>query len=98
MNGDPASILIAVFVVLLGIFMGTVAVVGYVMAPVPWTYRILYAVIALMLLAQPAMFPAAIWLNVAGVIAATAAIVREFLRGRAQGKPAPSPPAGQTAV
>jgi TRAP transporter 4TM/12TM fusion protein len=98
MDGDTGSILIALSVTLLGIFMGTAAVVGYVTAAVPWTYRILYGLIALMLLAQPAMFAGAVWLNVIGVIAAAAAIAREILRGRTQGKLAPSPPAGQTVV
>jgi TRAP transporter 4TM/12TM fusion protein len=98
MNADPASILIALSLALLGIFMGTIAVVGYVTAAVPWAYRIPYGVVALMLLVQPAMFPGAVWLNVAGVVLAVAAIAREFLRGRAQGKIAPTPQASQTVL
>jgi TRAP-type uncharacterized transport system fused permease subunit len=83
MNADTPSILIALALALLGIFMGTVAVVGYVVAAVPWTYRIPYGLIALMLLAQPAMFPGAVWLNVVGTALAVAAIAREIYRGRA---------------
>ena len=51
--------------------------------------------IALMLLAQPAMFPGAVWLNVVGAVLAVAAIAREIYRGRAQGKLSSGPPAGQ---
>jgi hypothetical protein len=54
--------------------------------------RIFYGIAALMLLAQPAMFDAAIWFNAVGVIIAVAAIAREILQGRAQ--PRPASPAG----
>ncbi len=91
MNAGPVTVLLSLSVTLLGIFMGTVAVVGYLSVRVPWAYRIPYGLVALMLLAQPAMFEGAVWLNVIGVIAAVAAIAREVLRGRAQGRLAASP-------
>jgi TRAP-type uncharacterized transport system fused permease subunit len=83
MRGDPVAIMVMLAVVLLGIFMGTIAVVGYFQAHVPVAYRVVYGVIALMLLVQPAMFAGAIWLNAIGVIAAAAGIAREVMRGRA---------------
>jgi TRAP transporter 4TM/12TM fusion protein len=89
MRGDPLSIVLAVLVSLLGIFMGTIAVVGYFQARVPIPYRIAYGVIALLLLAQPAMFSGALWPNIIGVLGAGAAIAREIWRGRLQAKLAP---------
>jgi TRAP-type uncharacterized transport system fused permease subunit len=91
MNGDPISILFSLSIVLLGILMGTIAVVGFFMAHVPPLYRIAYGLIALTLLVQPAMFQGAIWLNVVGVAATALAIAREVLRGRARLKAAPNP-------
>lgn len=97
MAAAPTSIALSLSVALLGVFMGTLAVVGYFTANVPAPYRIAYAIIALTLLIQPAMFPGAIWVNVFGVIAAAAAIAREIVRGRAQPRRAPQPQAGGTA-
>jgi TRAP-type uncharacterized transport system fused permease subunit len=94
MAGDPGSIAISLSVALLGVFMGTLAVVGFFTAAVPWPYRVAYALIALTLLTQPAMFRGAVWVNVAGVFAAAGAITREVLRGRAQPKLAPHAQAG----
>jgi TRAP transporter 4TM/12TM fusion protein len=91
MRGDPVSILLSLSVTLLGILMGTMAVVGFFTATIPALYRIGYGMIALMLLAQPAMFDGAVWLNVAGVVAAAGAIGREVLRGRARTKVMPGP-------
>jgi TRAP transporter 4TM/12TM fusion protein len=88
MRGDPVAILLTLMAVLIGIFMGTIAVVGYFQARVPTAYRISYGVIALMLLAQPAMFAAALWLNLVGVLGAAAGIAREIMRGRATREPA----------
>jgi TRAP-type uncharacterized transport system fused permease subunit len=81
MNGAPVDILLRLAVTLLGIFMGTLAVIGYFQTSVPVPNRIAYAVIALMLLVQSSMFAGAVWVNIGGVCAAAAAIAREWLRG-----------------
>jgi TRAP-type uncharacterized transport system fused permease subunit len=91
MNADPLSVVLSLSIVLLGILMGTIAVVGYFTAHVPVPYRIAYGAIALMLLVQPAMFEGAIWLNVIGVTAAALALLREVLRGRARPKASSDP-------
>ena len=54
--------------------MGTAAVVGYVLARIPVPRRIGYAAIALLPLAQPAMFDGAVYANIIGMIAAAVAI------------------------
>jgi TRAP-type uncharacterized transport system fused permease subunit len=89
LNGAPLDIVLRLGVTLLGILMGTIAVVGYFHATVPGAYRVAYAVIAAMLLVQSPMFAGAVWINVAGVGAAALAIGREIARGRAQPKLAP---------
>jgi TRAP transporter 4TM/12TM fusion protein len=86
MNGDPISILSRVAFAMFGIFIGTVAVVGYLQVKVPIPYRVAYAAIALMLLAQPRMFEGAIWLNIIGLVLVGCAILREILRGRSRPK------------
>jgi TRAP-type uncharacterized transport system fused permease subunit len=91
MNADPVSVVLSLTIVLLGILMGTIGVVGFFTTHVPIAYRLAYGAIALMLLAQPAMFDGAVWLNVVGVALAAAALAREVLRGRAQPKLSPSP-------
>jgi TRAP-type uncharacterized transport system fused permease subunit len=91
MKGDPFSIMISLSVVLLGILIGTMAVVGYFSATIPKPYRVAYGLVALMLLVQPAMFDGAVWINVAGVLAAIVVLAREVVRGRSQPKLAPSP-------
>jgi TRAP transporter 4TM/12TM fusion protein len=86
MRGDAVSIALSLAVSLLGIFMGTVAVVGFLQARVPIAFRALYGLVAAMLLTQPAMFAGAVWVNIAGVLCAALAIAYELTRGRAQSR------------
>jgi TRAP transporter 4TM/12TM fusion protein len=83
MDGAPLDIILRLAVTLAGIFAGTVAVVGFLRTRVTLAIRLLFAAVALMLLVQPAMFAAAIWMNVAGLVAGSAATIWEFLRSRA---------------
>jgi TRAP transporter 4TM/12TM fusion protein len=82
LNGGLPAVLVHFTLALLGIFMGTVAVVGYCFAAVPWATRIGYGAIGLTLLIQPTMFSGAVWFNVAGFVLALAAIAYEFLQNR----------------
>ncbi len=68
MNGAPLDIILRLAVTLLGIFMGTLAVIGYFQTTVPVPNRIAYAFIALLLLVQSTMFDGAVWANVIGVV------------------------------
>ena len=67
MNDGPPAICDLARCRLLGIFMGTVAVVGYCFAPVPWPFRIAYGADRPALLVQPTMFDGAIWVIGVGV-------------------------------
>jgi TRAP-type uncharacterized transport system fused permease subunit len=83
LRGDPFEVMISTVTAFLGVYMGTVAVVGYLNAPVPIGYRAVYAIAGLMLLAPVDLFTGAGWVNVAGILVAAAGIAREFMRGRA---------------
>ncbi len=82
MRGSALEILVALGIALLGIVMGTIAVVGFFFAPVSPALRAVYGVITVMLFSQPAMFPGAAWVQGAGVAAAVVAITREIMRRR----------------
>ena len=84
MNDAPQFVILHLALALLGIFMGTVAVVGYCFAPVPWPIRAAYAVIGLALLVQPRMFDGAWYVIGAGAVLAVAAIAREWMLGKAR--------------
>jgi TRAP transporter 4TM/12TM fusion protein len=90
MNDSPLLVVLHIGLCLLGIFIGTVAVVGYCFARVPWPFRIGYAVVALMLLVQPRMFNGADWVIGAGFVLALAVLVREVWFARARLKPEPA--------
>ena len=82
MNGTPLDVVLRLAVTLAGILAGTVAVVGFLKTRVTLASRILFAVIAVMLLAQPTMFDGAVWLNIAGALAGAAALGWEMMRTR----------------
>ena len=84
MRGGIDSVLLALGDALLGIFLGTMAVVGYFTAPIPAAYRAAYMVIAVMVLVPPNAFAGGSYVAVAGVVLAFGAIAREVMRGRAQ--------------
>ncbi len=83
MRGSWFEIAIAFTDAMLGIFMGTLAVVGYFMAPIPFGYRLAYAVVAGMVLMPSNAFPGAGSVGMIGAVAALAAVAREVVRGRA---------------
>jgi TRAP transporter 4TM/12TM fusion protein len=80
MQGDAVSIAVRLTLSLLGIFMGTLTAVGFCRTHISPAMRGAYAAVALLLLVQPAMFPAAAWLNGVGFVLAVAAIVWEVRR------------------
>jgi TRAP transporter 4TM/12TM fusion protein len=75
--------------VMFGIWLGTVAAVGFGLAPLGKTARFLYAAIALAVVLPPEVFAGAVWINAAGIAVAVAALAIDGLRLRAlrkQGK------------
>ncbi|HEX5506900.1 MAG TPA: TRAP transporter fused permease subunit, partial [Pseudolabrys sp.] len=87
MNASLPMVALHLALALLGIFIGTVAVVGHCFARVPWPLRIAYAAIALALITQPTMFAGAAWLIGAGLLLGLGVLARELWYVRAQLKP-----------
>jgi TRAP transporter 4TM/12TM fusion protein len=69
---------------LLGIFMGTAAIVGYGLRPLPPIARICYGVAALVILLPPGTFPGADILDWIGLGASIAILAVDYLRRRQQ--------------
>lgn len=84
MNDTIPMVALHFVLVMLGIFIGTVAVVGHCFAPVRGFWRVGYAVVALMLLVQPAMFNGAVYVIATGAALGAAVLIREALRRRAR--------------
>jgi TRAP transporter 4TM/12TM fusion protein len=82
LRGDPLQVIISVVTAFLGVYMGSVAVVGFLATRVPTLFRVIYAVAGLMLLAPIDLFPGAGWANFVGCLIAATGIAWEILRAR----------------
>ncbi len=91
MDGSWTEIVFNFSRVTFGIYLGTVAAVGFSLAPLNWIGRIVYAAVALVVVLPPETFQDAIWFNAAGITAAVFALTIDWMRQRAlqrQGKAA----------
>jgi len=82
MQGEPLMIAWAVLTAGLGIWMGTIGVVGYYAGPVSAPRRSLFIAAGLLLLIPADAFPGAIYTDVAGLALGAALFSREILRKR----------------
>jgi TRAP transporter 4TM/12TM fusion protein len=82
LDGSWTAILAALADALLGIFMGTLAVVGYFMRRISVPLRVLYAALAALVLVPASAFGDADLVGIAAAAAALAAIGYEVVRGR----------------
>jgi TRAP transporter 4TM/12TM fusion protein len=82
LRGDPLQVTISVVTAFLGVYMGSVAVVGFLATRVPTLFRVIYAVAGLMLLAPIDLFPGAGWANFVGFLIAATGVAWEVLRAR----------------
>jgi len=83
MDGSAGEIGFNLVRVLFGIFLGTVTVVGYSLLRLSLPARLVYGLLALAVVMPPEAFGAAIWLNLAGTLAALALLGIDYLRRRA---------------
>jgi TRAP transporter 4TM/12TM fusion protein len=83
MQGDPLTIAWAVLTAALGIWMGTIGVVGYYSAPVGAASRILFLAAGLLLLIPSDAFKGAFLTDVAGLALGAAMLGREMFRRHA---------------
>ncbi|MGE0060609.1 MAG: TRAP transporter permease [Xanthobacteraceae bacterium] len=80
LRGDPIEVATSATTALLGVFMGSAAVVGFLRGPLAIPARALYLVIGIMLLFPVDLFTGAGYVNLLGVLLAAAAIAYEFFR------------------
>ena len=83
MDGSVIEIVLNFSRVLFGIWLGTMAAVGFSFAGLKIVARALYAVIALAVVLPPETFAGAIWINAAGVTAAVIVLTIDWMRERA---------------
>jgi len=83
MDGSWSEIILNLSRVMFGIWLGTIAAVGFAFVPLKWSGRAIYAAIALTVVLPPETFPGAIWINAIGVTAAVIVLTIDWLRQRA---------------
>jgi TRAP-type uncharacterized transport system fused permease subunit len=72
MDGSAPEIVLNLARVLLGIYLGTAAVVGYALMPLTRAVRVCLGLLALAVVLPPETFAGAVWINAAGVVLAAA--------------------------
>jgi hypothetical protein len=72
MDGSAPAIVLNLARVLFGIYLGTAAVVGFALGPLPPPARALYALLALAVVLPPEAFAGAIWVNAVAIAIAIA--------------------------
>ena len=85
MHGDPLVIAWAVITAALGVWMGTIGVVGHFSAQIAPALRALFIVAGLLLLIPADAFPGAIVTDIAGLVLGGALLGREFWRRKQPG-------------
>ena len=80
MDGSWIEIVANFSRVLFGIWLGTMAAVGFALAPLGRAGRLLYAVVSLAVVLPPESFQGAVWINTAGLTAAAILLVVDWLR------------------
>ena len=83
MDGSWTEIIFNFSRVMFGIWLGTMAAVGFAFVPLKWTGRAIYAAVSLAVVLPPETFTGAIWINAAGVTAAAVVLAIDWLRERA---------------
>jgi TRAP transporter 4TM/12TM fusion protein len=86
MDGPAPEIVWNFVRLLFGLFLGTAGVVGFALAPLSRLGRVLYGALSLAVVLPPEMFPAAIWVNAAGIALSIALLVLDHVRKRGLAK------------
>lgn len=85
MQGEPVAIVWAVLTGALGIWMGTIGVVGYYLAPISPVLRLLYLAAGLCLMVPADAFAGAIVTDIAGLLLGATLLLREVFRAQVPG-------------
>jgi TRAP transporter 4TM/12TM fusion protein len=92
MDGSWTEIVLNLSRVTFGIWLGSIAAVGFSLALLGRNGRILYAALALMVVLPPETFSGAIWINAVGITAAAVALALDWQRRRGQPDNVPATP------
>jgi TRAP transporter 4TM/12TM fusion protein len=92
MDGSWTEIVLNFSRVTFGIWLGTIAAVGFSFARLNPMGRAIYAVISLAVVLPPETFTGAIWINVAGVTAAIVLLAINWMRGKKGAAEVPATP------
>jgi TRAP transporter 4TM/12TM fusion protein len=82
MQGDPLTVAWAALTAALGVWMGTIGVVGYYSAPISLAMRALFVIAGVLLLIPADAFKGAIFTDIAGLVLGGALLAREVFRRR----------------
>jgi TRAP transporter 4TM/12TM fusion protein len=92
MDGSWTEIILNFSRVTFGIWLGTIAAVGFSFARLNPLGRAIYAVISLAVVLPPETFPGAIWINAAGITAAIVVLAIDWMRGKKGAAEVPATP------
>ena len=92
MDGSWTEIVLNFSRVTFGIWLGTIAAVGFSFTRLNPLGRAIYAVISLAVVLPPETFPGAIWINAAGVTAAIVVLAIDWMRGKKGAAEVPATP------
>jgi len=90
MDGSWIEIVLNFIRVLFGIWLGTMAAVGFALAPLGRVGRLLYATASIAVVLPPESFQGAVLINAAGITAAIVLLALDWFR-RKQAKPSEAP-------
>jgi TRAP transporter 4TM/12TM fusion protein len=82
MQGNPLTVAWAALTAALGVWMGTIGVVGYYSAPISLGMRALFVIAGVLLLIPADAFKGAIFTDIAGLVLGGALLAREVFRRR----------------
>jgi TRAP transporter 4TM/12TM fusion protein len=92
MDGSWTEIVLNFSRVTFGIWLGTIAAVGFSFARLNPMGRAIYAVISLAVVLPPETFTGAIWINAAGITAAIVVLAIDWMRGKKGAAEVPATP------
>jgi TRAP-type uncharacterized transport system fused permease subunit len=92
MDGSWTEIALNFSRVTFGIWLGTIAAVGFSFARLYPIGRAIYAMISLAVVLPPEAFPGAIWINAVGITAAIVVLTIDWMRGKKGAAEMPATP------
>ncbi|MFN3659445.1 MAG: TRAP transporter permease [Pseudolabrys sp.] len=95
LRGEPLDIAVALLTAVFGVWLVSAGMAGYVISRIGWGMRGLLIASGIMSLIPANAFPAAVWTDVAGILAGIALVGWQFRAGRAARHAEPAVPAAE---